>query len=170
MAYGTIAEVAALSKRYAGASGDFTGAAPNQRPTAAEVTVFLNRISSMLDLMLAQLGYTVPVTNTESVLILDEFAVQHAVYLVYAANGAGPYSPGSEQLRGQTPFQMIAKEARAYFQDWGNGFELLGAERPRGYTYGLAATIEDADGDALEPPFDFDPDTEPIMGVLVESE
>lgn len=168
MAYGSIAEVVALTSRYAGASKDFSGA--NDRPTQAEVTAFLNRVSALLDVMLAQLGYAVPVTNATAKLMLDEFTVEQVVQLVYAANGAGTFAPGSEQLRGHTAFQIITKEAKTFLEVWGNGLEAVGAERPYGYTYGLAATITDDDDDTLQPPFDFDPDTEPIFGALVDGD
>jgi len=75
------------------------------------------------------------------------------VQLCHAANGAGPYAPGSESLRGQSPMKVILREAEGFISEHAAGFEFLGAARTRAATYGIQCREEDEAGDALVPPF-----------------
>lgn len=140
--YGSVAEVAALTGRYTNAgSYDAT-----TRPALTQVEKFIDRVSAMLNLLLAEQGFAVPISNADAKLVCDEFVVEQAVQLAHGANGAGPFAPGSEQLRGRTAFEIISREAGEFAARHASGFEFLGATRTRGLTYGLEATLDDTDG------------------------
>lgn len=148
--YGTVAEVAALSKRYT-SSGTFT---TTTNPTEAQVERFIDRVSSIVNVILARLGFTTPVVDVEARPAIEEFVIQEVVQMVLACNGAGLFAPGSEALRKRTPFQIILDDAQSFFEDNAVGLENLGAARPSGgLTFGLAVREVDDAGDDLEPPF-----------------
>ena len=147
--YGSISEVEALVGRYT-SSGDFTS---STRPTLAQVERFIDRISAIVNVLLAEQGFSVPVTQVDAKLALDEFVVQEAVQLCHAANGAGAFAPGSRELRNQTPFQIITKEAEEFITQHAAGLEALGATRSRHLTYGLACRTVDDAGEDIVPIF-----------------
>jgi len=148
-AYGSVDEVAALVRRYTD-EGNFTA---ETRPTEADVEGFINRTSAVLNVLLAEAGFAIPVSQSDAKQALDDFAVNQAVQLCHAANGAGPYAPGSEALRTQTPASIILSEAEAFVSEHAAGLEALGATRDRDMTYGLQCREEDDGGDEIVPPF-----------------
>jgi hypothetical protein len=150
--YGSVVEVEALTDRYANKGSASTYDATT-RPTLTEVEAFIDRVSAILNVCLAQEGFAIPVTQADAVRALDDFVVDHAVQLCHAANGAGPYAPGSEQLRGRRPRQAILEEAYEFVEKFASGLEQLGATRSRNLSDGLACRTEDAAGDELVPPF-----------------
>jgi len=157
--YGSLPEVAALVRRYT-SSGDFT---TSTRPTKAEVQRFLERVSALLNTVLASSGFVIPVTQADAKLALDDFVINQVVQLAHAANGAGPYAPGSEELRGvgsagragssKSPMRVIMDEAKLFINLYAVGLEALGATRLRRLTFGLACRTDDDAGNALSPMF-----------------
>lgn len=147
--YGSVAEVQALTGRYTNAgSYDAT-----TRPTLTQVEKFIDRVSAMLNLLLAEEGFSIPISQADAKLVCDEFVVEQAVQLCHGANGAGPFAPGSETLRSRTAFEIISREASEFVTQHAPGFEFLGATRARNLTYGLQATLTDTSGDDLEKMF-----------------
>jgi len=147
--YGTVASVAALVGRYT-SSGEFTS---STRPSKADVQLFINQTSALLNVLLAEQGFSIPVTQADAKLALDSFVVNQVVQLCHAANGAGPYAPGSESLRGSSPMKVMLREAEAFITVHAAGLEALGATRTRNLTYGLQCREEDDGGDEIVPPF-----------------
>lgn len=147
--YGSVDEVAALTVMYTD-DGVYD---LETRPTLGQVETFLDRVSAILNMVLAREGFSVPVTQADAALALDDFAVEHAAYLCHSVNRAGPYVPGNEQLRGRTAFEVIREAAASFIQEWAGGLEALGATRTRAGTYGLGCRTQDADGDELTPFF-----------------
>ena len=161
--YGSVVEVAALTPRFTN-EGAYDG---TTTPTLTQVEKMIDRVSGLVNVVLAQQGFAIPVSQADAKLMLDDFVVEQVMQLCHAVHGAGPFAPNSEQLRSRTAFRIISSEAAAFIDDHTTGLELLGATRDYGGTYGLQATLVD-DGDVtLQPPFDFDPDTQPIWGALV---
>jgi len=148
--YGTVAEVAALVGRYT-SSGSF-GA--GTRPTTTQVEQFIDRVSGIINVFLAEAGFTIPVSQTDAKLALDEFVISQATLLAHAANGAGPYAPNSRKLRDtRTPSWLIMGEASDFVSTHADGLEALGATRTRLLTYGLGCRLTDDSGDKIEPMF-----------------
>jgi hypothetical protein len=113
----------------------------------------IDRVSGIVNVLLAEAGFSIPVSQADAKLALDDFVINQTVQLVHAANGAGPFAPGSEQLRTSTPMKIIISEATDFILEHAIGFEALGATRSRHLTYGLKCRLEDAAGDDLVPPF-----------------
>jgi hypothetical protein len=147
--YGSVAEVEALTPRYLD-DGSYDG---DTQPTLTQVETFIDRVSGILNVLLAQAGFAVPVTQADAKLALDDFAVDQAVQLCHANHGAGPYAPGSAELRGRRARTAIIAEAAAFIAEHAAGFEALGAERTRSLTDGLQCREQDDSGDDLVPPF-----------------
>ena len=147
--YGSVAEVAALCKRYT-TTGSF-GESTN--PTSTQVEKMIDRVSGIVNVLLAEAGFATPVSQADAKLALDDFVVNQVVQLVGAANSHGIYAPGSEALRRTTPGQIILKEATEFITQHAGGFAGLGATRTRDLTYGLACRTEDDAGKTIEPAF-----------------
>ena len=60
--YGSAAGVAALVPRYANGSGTF---ATTDRPTLAQVETFIDSVSGILNSILAEAGFQIPVTDDD---------------------------------------------------------------------------------------------------------
>lgn len=149
--YGSTDEVGALTPLYATASGVIYST--TTRPTLAQVETFVNRVSGILNVLLAEAGFKVPVSQADAKLALDEFVVAQVVELCHAANGAGPYAPGSEEMRAGSPFRTIEREAAEFILKHAAGVEALGVTRSRSLTYGLQCRTEDDSGAEIVPAF-----------------
>lgn len=148
--YGTVAEVAALTPRWT-SSGSF-GA--TTQPTESHVEKFIDRVSATLNVFLAEAGFSIPVTQADCALMLDDFVVIHVAALCDAVNGAGTYVPGeNNNLRGRTSFEIIRKSAGDFVAGHADGLEKLGADRTYSMTDGLECRTTDAAGDTITPFF-----------------
>jgi hypothetical protein len=147
--YGSMQEVEALAVRYTD-ERRFTAATT---PSREQVETFIDRVSAIINVALAQAGFAIPVTQADAASALGDFVVDHVVQLCHAVNGAGPYAPGSENLRGRRPRAAILQEAFDFVEDMAAGLEALGATRTRTLTSGLSCREQDAAGDDLVPPF-----------------
>lgn len=147
--YASVAEIAAQVGRYTN-DGSFDA---STRPTLTNVELMIDRVSGILNVVLARFGFSIPVSQADCKLMLDQFTVDHVVHLCHAANGAGPYGPGNEQLRGQDAFSVIMREAAKFIGENAAGLELLGVTRTYSMSYGLNARLTDESGDDIVPPF-----------------
>jgi len=145
--YGSVAEVAALVKKYT-ASGSFT---TGTHPTLAQVEGFIDKVSGLVNVLLAKLGFTVPISQADAKLALDLFVVEEAAALCEAANSSGRFF--SEKARETGAFQHIQKDTEAFIEAHAVGFERLGVARGRSVTYGLDYWDTDDAGADIEPIF-----------------
>ena len=125
MAYGTTAGVAALTPRYANGSGDFDA---TTRPTAAQVTTFLSQVSNLLDSIMSEYGFDVPVTDAEVVEILTLFTQDEVAAIAEGINGSGRFGPTTKGP-GQSRFQLITEDVQAFVESNATGMERMGASR-----------------------------------------
>ena len=123
--YGTSSGVAALTPRYANGTGDF---ATNDRPTKAQVETFLRQVSNLLDSILAENGFTTPVTDTEVVSILAFFVQDEVASIAEGINGSGRFGPTTKGP-GKSRYQMMMDDIQAFVSDNAIGFERMGAVR-----------------------------------------
>lgn len=147
--YGTVAEVAALTKRYT-VNGSYTTAS---NPTLAEVETMVDRVSGLINVLLAKEGFAIPVTQADCKLALADFVVGQTAQLVHGSQGHGIYAPGSERLRSTTLTRAIFKEAQDFIEANASGFEALGATRTSHMTDGLACWDTDDAGNEIQPVF-----------------
>jgi len=149
--YGTVAEVGALVPLYATATGTTFDA--TTRPTITQVEGMIDRVSGIVNVVLAEEGFDIPVTQADAKLALDDFVVMHVAHLAAYANGAGPFVSGADEMRYTTPTRVIMRDAEIFIKDRAKGFELLGATRTYKMTYGLEYRDVDDAGDDIEPVF-----------------
>lgn len=148
--YGSVGDVAALVPQYT-SGGSFS---TSSRPTSAQVGRFLERISALVNVILAQNGFTTPVEQEDALAALSEFVIEQVVQLAHAANRAGVFAPGSERLKGgETPFSIILEDAQTFVEEKATGLEALGVVRERGLTDGLAVRTADDGGREIVAPF-----------------
>ena len=147
MDYGSVAEVAVLVKKYTTA-GSFDD---DSHPTATQVEGFINKVCGLVNVLLTELGFTVPISQADAKLALDLFVVEEAAALCEAANSAGRFF--SEQGRETGAFKAIQEDIEAFIEAHAVGFERLGATRGRSVTYGLDYWDTDDAGDDIEPIF-----------------
>ena len=145
--YGTVEEVGALTPRFTN-NGAYDG---STRPTLAQVESWINRVSSTLNIVLAENGFRIPVTQSDCALTLALFVATEVADLCNYANSAGRFFQNQNYTTG--PWQAIQKEAADFIAKHATGFEKLGATRTTLGLNGLDARITDDDGDALEPMF-----------------
>lgn len=148
--YGTVADVEALTKRYTSSGSYGTGT----NPTKTQVEEFVNRMSGVVNVLLAEQGFTIPVTQADAKLALADFVVGQVALLCHAANGHGIYAPGSQSIRNTTPMRLILAEAEAFIGKHASGIEALGAARTKGLAWAVECRTEDDAGNVIEPVFE----------------
>jgi len=146
--YGSAAEVAAMVPQYT-SSGSFSTAT---RPTLVQVEKFIDRVFALVNTVLAQLGFAVPVSQADAKLALDHFVVEEVAELCEAVNRAGRFAQGALQSRSR--FDIVFDDCLNYLRKYAEGLEALGATRTRDMTYGLSYWDTDDAGDEIEPIFD----------------
>jgi hypothetical protein len=135
--YGSVAEVEALTALYTSDDGEFDA---TTRPTLTQVEMFIDRVSGVVNTLLAGAGFSIPVTQSDAKLALDGFVVQEVVALVELANGAGPFvMTGNERRGASTPQRLLLADCEAFIEAQAQGLEALGATRARTMTQGLDA-------------------------------
>jgi hypothetical protein len=130
--YGTVEDVASLTPRYASSDGNFDG---TTRPSYAAVTTFLNQVSAMVNSILAEEGFTVPITDTSVTPMFDAFVNQEVAELVEGVNGSGRFGPKSDSLARRTEegahgrFSVINADVRGFIKGNRVGIERMGASK-----------------------------------------
>ena len=151
--YGTVAKVAALTKRYTNA-GDFD---VTTTPTEAQVEKFLDRVSAVVNTHLARLGFEVPISESDAeqaFQAVEEQVLYGVTELVSVANSAGRYFT-DQALRGRTsPNVVLGKEMKIWCDDMADGLEALGATRTTSGLENIAYRDGDEGGDAVVPLFE----------------
>lgn len=145
--YGAASDVASLTPRFTTA-GVYDA---SSRPTLTQVESWIDRVSSTLNILLAEAGFQIPVTQTDCVLTLALFVSTEVADLCNYANSAGRFFQNQNYVTG--PWQAIQKEAADFISKHASGFEKLGATRTTTGLNGLDARTTDDNGDDIEPWF-----------------
>lgn len=125
MAYGTVANVAALTRVYTTA-GTYDAAS---NPTATAVQNWLNQFSGVVDVALAQNGFTVPITQADALLSVSGMVEAVTADMCHAANSSGRFFSERALNAGVSPMMVIRKELNAWVMENAAGFEKLGVTR-----------------------------------------
>lgn len=124
--YGSTADVAALTPRYADRTTSlFTTAT---RPTLATVEKQIDQISGLANSILAQAGFKIPVTQADCKLALDIFINEEVAAICEGINGSGRFGPTTKEP-GRSRFTLIMEDLEAFVRSNATGFENMGAER-----------------------------------------
>jgi hypothetical protein len=148
--YGSTAGVAALVPRWAGTAGDFT---PSTRPSLAYVESLVDSVSAMLNAMLAEAGFTVPVTAASVVLALDLFVNEEVAAICDGINGSGRFGPTSKAAGNKGRFALLLDDVKAFVAGQAVGFERMGAVRAYTISSGIGYRNTDESGRATAPIF-----------------
>ncbi|MCC6192062.1 MAG: hypothetical protein IT318_23785 [Anaerolineales bacterium] len=151
--YGSTAGVANLVPRWAGTAGDFT---PATRPTIVYVESLIDSVSAMLNAMLAEAGFTVPVTAQTAVLVLDLFVNEEVAAICDGINGSGRFGPTTKNGGGKGRFALLLDDVKNFVTGQAVGFERLGAVRAYSITSGIGYRSTDERGNAVAPIFQRD--------------
>ncbi len=146
--YGSPDDVAALVGRYTN-SGVFDD---TTRPTLEQLERYIDRISGITNVYLAEKGFTVPVTQTDAKLALDELVNQAVVELCHVTNSAGRFFT-DRRLKKQNPLRVIREEIANWVELHDTGLENIGVARGTGLAGQIAYRDTDESGDATAPIF-----------------
>src|SRR3990172_10761944 len=149
--YGTVAEVAALTRRYTTAGVyDIT-----TNPSLEIGEGWIDRVSATLDVLLAEVGFAVPVTQATAKSSLAGIVVEAVADLCHAANTAGRFFTDRMLERGKSPMQIIRTEMADWVQDHSAGLEAVGVARGGGAADPGRLLFRDTDtaGNPVEPLF-----------------
>lgn len=153
--YGSPVGVGSLTPRYAGNSGDFSG----MRPNDTQVCKWLDNISSLLNLILADHGFAIPITQPDGKLACDSFVEEEVASIVEGINGSGRFGPVGAQvgvlnrLPSAGRFGIVTSDVQNFVEMNALGFERIGCVRSQAPTDQIAYRDTDDQGDAIVPLF-----------------
>ncbi len=145
--YGDAVDVAALTPRFTNA-GDFDALT---RPTAGQVNSWIDRVSAILNVILAEHNFALPVVQPDVVLFLEQFVITQVADLANYANSAGRFFSDKNFTTG--PWQAIQKEAADFIDKHAEGLQNLGATRSVAGLDALDFRSTDDSGAEIEPMF-----------------
>lgn len=145
--YGAVSDIEALTPRFTNNGAYDT----STRPLLAQVERWIDRVSSALNILLAEAGFQIPVTQADCALTLALFVSTQVADLCNYANSAGRFFQNQNYTTG--PWQAIQKEAADFIGEHASGFEKLGATRTTTGLNGLDARTTDDSGADIEPWF-----------------
>jgi hypothetical protein len=148
--YGTANDVAALTSRFT-SDGSYT---ITTVPTLPQVEAWIDQISATLNVLLAEQGFAIPITQADCVMMLKNFVATQAADLCNYANSAGRYF--SEKGVKTGPWAAIQKDAAEFIEQHAAGLAQLGATRTRAGLNGLAFCDSNDAGVTIEPIFSRD--------------
>lgn len=148
--YGTPDGVAALTPRYANGGGTFCA---TDRPTLQQVVDFLDQVSSLVNGILAQNGFVVPVTQPDVLLSLKMFVQEEVAAIAEGINGSGRFGP-TTKAPNRSRFNVIMTDVEDFVLSHADGWEQLGAARS-GSAFGeIGFRGTDQSGDRIVPLFE----------------
>jgi hypothetical protein len=145
--YGAATDVAALTKRFTSAGAYST----TTTPSLAQVEAWIDQISAILNVLLAEQRFSIPITDADIVLMLKNFVAMQVADLCNYANSAGRFF--SEKGLKTGPWAAIQKDAAEFIEQHAVGMEKLGATRTTSGLDALAFCETDDAGDEIEPMF-----------------
>lgn len=149
--YGDTGEIAGMVPRYANAAGSFDAAT---RPALAQVESYCDQVSALLNAMLAQKGFAIPVTDSDAKLMLDLFVNQEVASIAEGINGSGRFGPTAQGRTGiGSRFNIIMSDVQDFVDSNAIGLERLGATRTYDPISGISYRSTDETGDDTAPLF-----------------
>ena len=146
--YGDTGEIAAFVPRYANASKKFDVAT---RPTLLEVESWCDQISAVINGMLAQEGFDIPLTVADSKLVMDFFVNSEVAALVEGVNGGGRFGPNSKETGKKGRWAVIYDDVKAYIEGQAKALQLFGEVVTSDIADNIAFRDTDVAGDATFP-------------------
>ena len=123
--YGTTAQVAALTPRYAD-NGAFTA---TTRPSVSQVETWINQTSATVNVVLSDLQFTIPVTQDDCVDMLASLVVSACADRAEYANRSGRFFSDAFAEHGVSIEKTLRNEITDWLTSHADGLENMGAER-----------------------------------------
>lgn len=144
--YGTMAEVVALTRIYLQGETTFNN---ETIPAGVDVEKFIDRASGVLNLALANAGFTIPITQADAKLACDDWVVGMAAAYVELSQ---PYTSEEPQENKRSGLlSRLSKEAVKFVKDNTKGFAVLGVTQTADDSSGLIFTGATAQADRTDP-------------------
>ena len=121
------------------------------RPTLARVESLIDQVSGMVNMFLAENGFTIPVAQADALQALALFVNEEVAGLVEGLSGSGRFGPTSKTPGGR--LGILYSDVQTCSEAVSNGFVALGAPRPRNITAGLGYRATDEAGNDTFPLF-----------------
>jgi hypothetical protein len=147
--YGTAAGVAALRPIYTKAGAFDT----TTNPALATVENLVDQVSAMLNSMLSSAGFTVPVTQSDAVLMLTMFVEAEVADVVDGIRGVGKFGPADKKTAGTSRFTLLLDDVSAFVKGNKIGLQRMGVPMPNSIFSEIATRSTDNAGDATDPIF-----------------
>ena len=126
--YGSTSDVAARSPGpYTDASTHLFTASTN--PTLTTVETYIDEISAITNVTLAEMGFTVPVSQTDAKKAIASMVNDLASDMTSASNSAGRFFSERALNGGLSIMAQVRKDIKEWVQTSTNGLEALGATR-----------------------------------------
>ena len=151
--YGSPSGVAALTPRYANGVGTFL---TTDRPSLQGVINLIDQVSGLLNSILSQSGFLVPVSSVlapDVILALTIFVQEEVASIVEGINGSGRFGPTSKTPN-QSRFNLIMIDIQDFIIANADGFERLGAQRTKSAVGTIGFRDHDQAGDEIVPLFE----------------
>jgi len=145
--YGSVVGVAKMVPRYA-ANGTFSD---STRPAFSQVETWLDQVSSVLNIMLAEYGFSIPVEQADCVRALALFVNSEVAAMCDGVNGSGRFGPTNKSQSKQGTILLV--DVREFVKNNAAGLERMGATRAYGALSGLSFRDTDDSGDETSPIF-----------------
>lgn len=140
--YGSAVNVAALTPRWATSAGLFD---EGTKPTIATVEAWIDQVSGILNAILSDNRFSIPVTQGDAVSMLDLFVNQEVAALVEGSHSGGRFGPTAKSPTGGR-FDLIFTEVEAFVRRMAGGLEAMGASRGTSQTNVGSVALTRADG------------------------
>lgn len=148
--YGTPAGVSQLVPRYANGIGTFMS---TDRPSLQGVVSLIDQVSGLLNSILSQNGFVIPVVQADVVLALTIFVQEEVASIVEGINGSGRFGPTTKSPN-QSRFKIIMNDVQDFIIANADGFERLGATRTGSAVGAIGFRDTDQSGDTIVPMFE----------------
>ena len=147
--YGTLAGVGVLVPKWS----DDGAFANSTRPVFGTVENWINQISGLVNSMLAQAGFTVPITDTDVKDQMIFFVEQEVAAVVEGINGFGRFGPTSKTGGRKGRFALLVEDVQTFIEAHKAGMESLGADRATNEADAIGFLETDQSGDEVAPIF-----------------
>lgn len=123
--YGSLEGIAAIANRWA-SGGTFDD---TTTPTGTQAEGWINQVSALMNSLLSEYSFDIPVTNDDVKLVLDMFINSEVASMVLGIHGSGRFAPkgGKSAGTGKSRFTMILDDFADYLQTHSYSLSQLGA-------------------------------------------
>lgn len=148
--YGSPSGVAALVPRYANGVDTFL---TTDRPSLGQVITLIDEVSSLINGILSQQGFVIPVVQPDVMLSLAMFTNEEVASIAEGINGSGRFGP-TAKTPGKSRFSIIMNDVEDFILTHADGWEILGVLRTHSTVGKIGSREVDQSGDAVAPIFE----------------